>query len=172
MVRGALDAHLVPSSPSLTCHSTRKPTQKPFSEHLTPARSVSGLVVKSIVAIDGPRVRFAADAAMQSSPIHHRPLGSVVERVTSNDKVVSSILAAGKRSQKGRACHLFDIVHFLPSRGGDFSSGCAVVRLLQSSGSEASACDLTWKSAVGIDCVRGQGDSNQAEFVEWTSQFS
>ena len=26
---------------------------------------------------------------------HHRPLGSVVERVTSNDKVVSSILAVG-----------------------------------------------------------------------------
>ncbi|KAK3942768.1 hypothetical protein QBC46DRAFT_379385 [Diplogelasinospora grovesii] len=25
-------------------------------------RSISGLVVKSIVAIDGPRVRFAADA--------------------------------------------------------------------------------------------------------------
>ncbi|KAI0111644.1 hypothetical protein F4814DRAFT_362405 [Daldinia grandis] len=26
--------------------------------------SISGLVVKSIVAIDGPRVRFAADAAL------------------------------------------------------------------------------------------------------------
>jgi len=32
-------------------------------------QSVSGLVVKSIVAIDGPRVRFAADAKIHSVEI-------------------------------------------------------------------------------------------------------
>ncbi|KAI1129677.1 hypothetical protein F5Y10DRAFT_237731, partial [Nemania abortiva] len=32
-------------------------------EHLQHACSISGLVVKSIVAIDGPRVRFTADAS-------------------------------------------------------------------------------------------------------------
>ena len=57
-------------------------------------------MVKSTVAIDGPRVRFAADASAIPSRVlpSFRPLGSVVERVTSNDKVVSSILAVGKIS--------------------------------------------------------------------------
>ncbi len=40
----------------------RKTCVSPFSQHELPTDSVSGLVVKSIVAIDGPRVRFAADA--------------------------------------------------------------------------------------------------------------
>ena len=40
-------------------HSSTYPVGTP---HRLDSHSVSGLVVKSIVAIDGPRVRFAADA--------------------------------------------------------------------------------------------------------------
>ena len=42
------------------CYHMPKPN---ISTGLEPLRSTSGLVVKSIVAIDGPRVRFAASAA-------------------------------------------------------------------------------------------------------------
>ena len=46
-------------------------------------KSVSGLVVKSIVAIDGPRVRFAADAFVLL-PLHGNRLSFLPDSSISN----------------------------------------------------------------------------------------
>ena len=53
--------NLDPTMPN-SLHHPRDVHNASYPPEQTSNKSVSGLVVKSIVAIDGPRVRFAADA--------------------------------------------------------------------------------------------------------------
>jgi hypothetical protein len=59
-----------PSSGSVTAEVQEQEIWTPHQQ----IRSVSGLVVKSIVAIDGPRVRFAADAFRNYIFSFHLPI--------------------------------------------------------------------------------------------------
>jgi len=75
-----------------------------FEPRSTTRTSVSGLVVKSIVAIDGPRVRFAADAFKQIFFLVH--ISSYLENWTSVKSRKTGLLSAPYCHLEGVVCCL------------------------------------------------------------------